>query len=506
MSVPAAAVGVALARGLGLAAAFGFTIFVAHRFGSNRSTDVVFAALVIPQTLSAVLVTLLPSVFTAVFKSIEVSRGRAEAWAFGRSAVRTMVVAGALVTAAGVVASPLLAGAVGAGFTTDQVGQVGRYLQASFLMLFFTIWATTIKGLLNAEGHFFAPSLDTLVLNVAGIVLVATLEGRWGPFAIVAGTAGGTLAKVLLMAPGYLRLRTRGAAPLFHPALSDAWRLLLPVLANSVMVTVSLGLVRGLAAPFVGGISHLQYAERICGAPRDFLMASLGVALLPTLVGHAAGGNLAEVRRLVGLGLRMSFFLGIPAAAGLALLSEPVVALLYQHGQFSAAETAETARSVVGYSGVLAFGGFLILYQAFYALRNTWIILATGSVMIAGNVILGRALLGPFREAGLAAGFSISTVAVFLLSLALFAQKAGWPDVGGVVSGALRATVCTAVMGGVVLAIPDLHVLLRAAAGAIVFAGLSRFLCPVEWGQMRKLWSRPGGLKSDRRLPTVAGG
>ena len=66
----------------------------------------------------------------------------------------------------------------------------------------------------------------------------------------------------------------------------------------------------------------------------------------------------------------------------------------------------------------------------------------------------------------------------------------GGLDFKGLASGAVRSALCAAAMGAVVASFPGLHVLLRAAAGAVVYVILARFACPVEWNLSRKLCNR----------------
>jgi putative peptidoglycan lipid II flippase len=211
------------------------------------------------------------------------------------------------------------------------------------------------------------------------------------------------------------------------------------------------------------------------------------------LAQNAAGGSMDEVRRLVTLGLRMSAFFGIPAAVGLALLAGPVVSLIYERGAFTAEDARETARILQGYAGALVFSGVFILTQAFYALRDTRAILATGVVMLVTTGILGALLVGPVGQAGLGLAFSGGYAAGYFTALGLFIRRGGMPDVRRITSGAARAAVCAALMGGVVWILgraTATHVVAQAAAGAGVFALLARLLCGEEWKHARKLWAR----------------
>jgi putative peptidoglycan lipid II flippase len=486
MSLYTSAVGVVVARALGLGAAVGFTVFLAHRFGSDRLTDLAFTALIIPNALMVVIANYFPPVFVSVFKAIDVQRGSPEAWVFGRSAPRAVALLAAAATAAGVLASPALAPMVATGFSAEEVRHVTRLMQVAFPLIFFTAVAAAVKGLLNANGSFFVPSLDTLVTNAVAIVVIAASADRWGVFSIVAGVAAGGAGKLLLMVPGYWARRPPGPAVWFHPSVREAGRLLVPVLLNSLVFTLNVAVVRALATriPMEGAVSHLSYAERIFSAPQDLLVVSMGVVLLPSMTASAASRDFVDLRRRVTLGLRLALFFGIPAAAGLALVAEPLVRLFCERGRFDAADTVETARALRGYAPALAVSGHLILHQAFYAMRQTRSLLVVGLVTLAVSAGLGMVLVGPLRQVGLALAFSASILVGAVLALAIFIRSAGAPDLKVLGGTALRVGACAGGMAGVVWGLqrwggaPVLGVI---AAGVAVFALLARLLCSGEW-------------------------
>jgi len=364
-------------------------------------------------------------------------------------------------------------------------------------VVFLTGISSTLKGVLNANQALFIPSLDTAFANAVGIAIAAALADAWGSRALVAAAVGGSLAKLLLVLPQYLAKRRPGPAPLLHPSIGRAISSFVPVAMNGVLFAVTAAVLRAYASgiPVQGAVSHIAYAERIYSAPPDLFVASLGVALLPAMSGHAAAGELDRVRHLTTVGLRMSLFFGIPAAVGLGMLAEPVVALLCQHGRFDQAATAGTALALRGFAPALAFSGQLILFQAFYALGRTRAILASGAVMLLGNSVAGGFLVGRYGQFGLATAFSISYAASFAVSLVLFSSvAAGWPDLRALGSGILRTSVSASGMAGAVWGMgrfwPHAPVLGRIAVGALVFLLLARFICPEEWKQAQKLRSR----------------
>lgn len=488
MSLPRTTAGVAAARALGLAAAVGFSMYAAQRFGGDRATDLAFNALIIPNALMVVMATLLPPVFVSVFKSVERADGLPAAWAFGRSALIVTGTATLALSGAGAALAPWVSRMVGAGYTEGDLAVMTRYLRWAFLLLFVTGVASVLKGLLNGSGSLIRPSLDTLAMNLAAIAVLAWGAERWGAFALVAAVIAGGAAKVLLMAPGC----HWASGPLLPPALREAGRLLVPVVANSVVFAAGAALLRAYASniPGEGAASHLGYAEKIFSAPQDLFIVSMGSVILPALAADAAAGRLEDLRRRTATGIRMATFFGIPAAVGLILLAEPVTALLYQRGRFDAADTIDTAAAVRGFSLSLMFSGHLILYQAFYALGRTGPILLSGLAHLAGIGIAGFLLGGPWRQGGLALAWSIGYAAGFVAILVAFCRRLGNPGLGSLFNGALRTALASTMMGAALWGTASWSVIPRIVLGCVIFVVAARFLCPEEWKVARKLWSR----------------
>jgi putative peptidoglycan lipid II flippase len=315
-----------------------------------------------------------------------------------------------------------------------------------------------------------------------------------GAFLLVAGMVAGNGAKILLLAPGYLRCRCRWSGMWFHPGLKEAAGMLGPVLLGAVLTAAHAAVLRAFASTMKteGAVSHLTYAERIVAAPIDVFAFSLGTVLLPGLAAGAASGDREGMRRTVAKGLRLSVLLGLPAAAGLALVAEPLVALLLERGRFGGGDTEETARALRGYAPVLLFAGYTVLHQAFYALRRTGPILVSGGVGVGVTIGVAVALSRPLEVAGLTLAISAGTAASEAVLVGFLVRAIGRPDLGGVLGCAWRASLAAGGMALVVWSWTP-HVLVRVAAGGAVFAALAGVLCREELGWLLPRRRRAGG-------------
>ena len=102
-----------------------------------------------------------------------------------------------------------------------------------------------------------------------------------------------------------------------------------------------------------GSVTWLSFADRLMEFPTALLGVALGTVLLPSLSAANARDDHAGYSALLDWGLRLVLLLGLPAAVGMALLSDGLVATLFHYGAFAAQDVAQTRVAVMSYSAGL---------------------------------------------------------------------------------------------------------------------------------------------------------
>jgi putative peptidoglycan lipid II flippase len=188
-------------------------------------------------------------------------------------------------------------------------------------------------------------------------------------------------------------------------------------------------LAAGLA---VGSVAALNYGWIIMLLPQGVIAQSVATALFPTLAALVARGEQAEMRRIFGITLRNLLFLTLPAAAGLLILRQPIVRLLFERGEFTAESTALTAWALGFFSlGLVGHAVVEIITRAFYALQDTKTPVAAGIMAMLLNIGLSLGLMRGFAalrwppHAGLALANSIAVTLEMAVLLWLLRPKMG---------------------------------------------------------------------------------
>ena len=208
-------------------------------------------------------------------------------------------------------------------------------------------------------------------------------------------------------------------------------------------------------------------------------------------------------KNTLGQGLRLAIVLIIPATVGLFVLAEPVVSLLFEHGKFTATDTAFTALALRLYLLGLPFAAIdLLLVFAFYARQNTLTPALVGLISLAAYMVVAVVLLRWYSFFALMIADSVKHLVH--TSASAWLLRRGLDGYGGqrLTSTILRTLLAAAGMGvlaalvmiGLEAVVPfggiPARLIVVGVAGAVGVASLSRFaswLGLEEWRWMRRL-------------------
>jgi putative peptidoglycan lipid II flippase len=163
-------------------------------------------------------------------------------------------------------------------------------------------------------------------------------------------------------------------------------------------------------------------------------------------------GDRRGLRRTLGESLRTVLAFSLPAAAGLILLGQPLLAMLYQRGSFDTVATQAVYGTLRMYAlGLAAHCCLELAARGYFALKDTItpLLLAAGSAVL--NILLGLILMGRAGAPGLALANSVAVTLEVLALLLILGRRIG--SVEGRETGAtlLRVLCATAIMSAAVI-------------------------------------------------------
>jgi putative peptidoglycan lipid II flippase len=414
---------------------------IARVFGAGLYTDAFFVAFRIPNLLRRLFAEgAFSQAFVPVLAEYKARRGDDQTRVLVDHVAGVLLAALALVTVAGVLAAPVIVWISAPGFhaSADKFDVTVSLLRVTFPYILFISLTALAGGVLNTYSRFSVPAFTPTLLNLSFIGFSLFAAPYFDPpiMALAWAVLVGGVLQLTFQVPFLARLRL---LPRFSLGKRDegVWRitrLMVPALFGVSVSQISL-LINTIFASFLvnGSVSWLYYADRLMEFPAGMLGAALGTILLPSLARTHANADGAEFSRLLDWGLRLTLLLAVPAAVALAILAVPLIATLFQYGQFDATDVLMTRQALVAYSiGLIGMILVKVLAPGFYARQDMKTPVRIGIVTLALTQLMNLAFVYPLRHAGLAlsiglaACFNAALLFFMLRKRAHYEPQAGW--------------------------------------------------------------------------------
>jgi putative peptidoglycan lipid II flippase len=437
---------------------------IAWYFGAGYSSDAFIAAFRIPNLLRRLFAEgSLSAAFIPVFTEYVVNDNQDEAFRLARSALRLACVVLSIVTVSGILLSPWIVRLIAPGFDADKISLTVTLTRLMFPYFFCIGLMALCMGILNVLGHFAAPALAPVVLNLSiiGSVLYISPTMTTPVIGLALGVLIGGFLQLVLQLPVLVQkgFRFWQKAKLMHAGLKKMGASLLPIILGGAVYQINIFISTLLGSLLSeGSVTYLYFADRLVQFPLGVFAVAASTAVLPSLSRQAATREYDKLKNTFAQALKLVFFITIPAAVGLIVLREPIVTLLFQRGEFDAAATQLTIQAVLYYSlGLWAFSGVKIVAATFFALQDVRTPVLMAIISIIANIILGIILMKPLAHGGLALATSLASMLnLGLLAYALRARM-----------GALGARKIAQSVARVILSSAGMGIVVWATAGTI---------------------------------------
>lgn len=427
---------------------------IAQIFGRTRLTDIFFAAFSIPDLMYYLLIGgALSAAFIPVFTSYLANNKEKEGWYVASTFINVTVLLLFAFTILGIIFAPRLAPLVAYNFTGRDLQLLVRQMRFMFPAVFFTALAGLQMGILNSYQVFGPPAFGPIVYNLAIIAACYLLGPSMSLTGLAIGVVVGAIGNFFVLFP-FVRAYNKGyqfVMDFSHPGIRKIFKLMVPSLLGLSVTQINLiinqSLASGLAA---GSITALRYANRLMQLPLGIFAMGISTAIFPTLARQASRREMDDFRATFSLGLRSVFFITVPAGIGLWVLGEPIVRLLFQGAEFTAADTKATAFALGFYSlGLFAQSGIQVITRVYYSLNDTVTPVLTGLATVVLNVLLNLFFLSQTNLAhgGLALAFSISGIFNFFALVFFLRRKIGAMGGGKIAWSFMKTAIASLGMG-----------------------------------------------------------
>jgi putative peptidoglycan lipid II flippase len=399
---------------------------LAHQLGAGRAADIYLVAFALPEFVFIALPVVLSPAFLPIFAGLRRRNGEKIAWSFWRRA--------AIALFAFLVGLSIFA-AIGAryyltwlspGFEAQERAQA---IQAARLMLpalGVMGLATLVSIALQVYRRFARPAFFTAVYNLTFVATLLALPVENTLFRAAWGVTLGALAVLIFQFP-VLYLRHRSAA-LDHnsgqPELATqaevarAAKLAAWMFAGYGVHHFILFVDRAMATSLGhGSAAALHYALHLALAVGQLSGLAVSTVLFPKLAELIDRGDLESARQSVAAALQLVWMIALPASAGLAVLRQPIVRILFERGAFDQVATNAVSAALAWYAlAVLADALCQPLWRVLYAKYQMGKVLAVNGLQTGVRLLANLIFISFWGYIGLAvsAALGLSIQALIL--------------------------------------------------------------------------------------------
>jgi putative peptidoglycan lipid II flippase len=460
----------------------------------------------------------LASAFVPTFTGFLTRKEQKEAWHLASSVANLVLLILIIVSAVLAIFAPFVVQLLAPGFVSDPAKMAMTVHLLRLILPSVVIFGISglVMGILNANQIFLFPALAPSMYSLGLIFGVLFLAPSMGISGLAWGTIIGASLHLLVQLPSLIRIfgRYQFTLGLRFSAVHEVIRLMLPRLVGAGIVQLNFLVNNNLASwQPEGSQTAITYAFTLMLMPQALIAQTIAIASLPTFSAQVALSKLNEMRSSLAATLRAVILLSLPASIGLVMLRKPLIALLYQRGEFTAHSTEMFAWALLWYAaGLVGHCIVEVVSRAFYALHDTRTPVMIGVAAMSLNILFSLIFTGLFSQlgwaphGGLAFANSLATALETVGLLYLMRRRLTGLDGSRIWQAVWQGGAAVVGMGVVlgfwmwIMAEGPLWLLVIGAAvlGVLVYAGLLALLRVRETGLLADVIKR--------RLVLVVGG
>jgi putative peptidoglycan lipid II flippase len=407
--------------------------------------------------------------FIPVFTTYMRDSSSEQLWAFANRLFWTLALVLAVVTVLGVIFSQSVIFAPSVIQTLSTSSPQDRSVsweeaialnRIIFPYIFFAGLAALGMGILNSFNNFALPAATTALLNLSIIIFSTAMVWRYfqsPAISLAVGVLVGGALQFLILVPQLVRrgMRFDFGLSFAHPGIRSVARLVFPRFFGMGVAQINFFVDTFFASATRmprGSLAALYVSDRVMELVLGGYAIAVATAILPMMSHQAAANDYEGLKRTLTFAVRIVAYITIPAAIGLMILREPIIRMLFQHGQFVAESTRLTARPLLYYAaGLPALACVKLIVPAFYSAGDTKtpviVALISFTINIILNIIFLHFLFRRFQNGGPALATVLATFFDFFTLFFIFRLRYGALGTLEIFHSIGKISLCAALMG-----------------------------------------------------------
>ncbi|WP_027308891.1 murein biosynthesis integral membrane protein MurJ [Caloramator sp. ALD01] len=431
---------------------FAREVSLSYFFGANNVTDAYLISLTIPGVLFAFIGTAISTGFIPMFSDLKAKEGEEKTIKFTNNIVNILIVLCTILVVITVLFTTPIVKLFATGFSGETLRLAVKFTRISILGIYFSGLVYIFSAYLQIKNNFIIPALIGFPMNII-IIFSMFVASKTHNIYLSIGSVVAFLAQLLFILPFVFK---KGYKFSFIFNVKDKYIKNLLAIALPAILGVSVNQLNVLVDRTIaskvaeGGISALNYANKLNGFVMGLFVTSISTVIFPLISKMVAENNYEGLKKSLSESISAINFLVIPSTVGAMVFSTPIVEMLFGRGAFDERAVQMTSSALFFYSiGMIGYGLREVLSKAFYSMKDTKTPTINAVIALIMNIILNITLSKFMGIAGLALATSISAIVCTGLLFVSLRKKIGSFGLKDISISFIKITVASIIMGAV---------------------------------------------------------
>ena len=402
-------------------------LILSYIYGANYISDAYLVSITIPNAIFGFVAAGLAAGYIPIYSDIITKKGTLEADKFTSNLINILFILSSIIILLTFIFAKQLVGIFASGFEGESLLLTIKLTRITLVAMYFASLVSIFSGYLQIHNNYLIPAATGIIFNI--LVIVSFILSRFGTIILAVGYVVATASKLLLMLPSinntYRHLRI---LDIREENIKKMMNIIMPIILGLSVNQVNILIDRTLASRIVvGGISSLNYANRLTEFILGIFVFSIVTVLYPKLSRMASEKNMSGLKRSINESIiGINIFL-IPSMVGTILFNKQIVLLIFGRGAFDENAILLTANALLFYAfGIVGFGIRDLLIRVFYSIKDSRTPMVNAAIGMTINIILNIILSKYMGIGGLAFATSISAIITMLLMFYSLFKRIGY--------------------------------------------------------------------------------
>ncbi|MBY6052633.1 murein biosynthesis integral membrane protein MurJ [Cytobacillus firmus] len=425
-------------------------ITLSYYYGASYISDAYLIALTIPMVIFALVGTGIKTGYIPIYGKLLELEGDSVSNHYTNNLLNIFLLIATIICSIGIIFSPQIINLFASGFEGATFQLAVKLTRVSFVSIYFIGLVYIFSGYLQTKKNFLAPSLIGIPMN-AVYILSIYYSTIWNEMILAIGIVIAALVQFMVLIPSLYRVgfRYKPVINIKDKNIIKTLHLMIPVILGVSVNQVNTLIDRTMASRIVeGGVSSLNYADRINLLIQGVFVMTVITILFPKMVQQVANNNINQYKRQLHNGINIIIIIVMPAVFISMIFAQPIVELLYERGEFGREAVILTSSAMFFYSiGIFGYALRELLSRGFYVLEDTRTPMINTAIGMLINIILNLILAPLLGIGGLALATSVSSIIISCLLFYKLYRKIGSFDFRNIMFTLVKVLCASTIMG-----------------------------------------------------------